>query len=343
MPVSHTHLATVQNAGNANTYTIGPSVTPPTNKLLGFWVASNDVPTSVTGAGITFTQILSTISSTNRMTFFVGIAASPTTQQITVNFSGNQNEIGWSLVYFDDVDLSGGAAAAIVQAVGGANNNTTLSINLSSFANANNATAGAMRMFLNGNITAGSGFTEMGEADGTDTSIQSQFKNSPDTTVDWSWGSTSLGVGIAVEIKFLNPESSSVSPSVSPSSSLSRSASASVSPSSSISPSSSVSASSSRSVSPSASLSPSISGSPSSSQSPSVSPSSSRSPSSSQSPSSSISPSPVNNELCVDLVCISFITDYDDKYQVKNTEYENKYSEQGTQYEDTYNSKDGTC
>jgi hypothetical protein len=107
--------------------------------------------------------------------------------------------------------------------------------------------------------------------------------------------------------------------------------SASSSPSSSLSPSPSVSISASPSVTPSSSIS--------------LSPSSSQSPSSSISLSSSLSPSPspVENSLCVDLVCVQFIINYTATYSVQNSSYSDKYSVKNTVYEDKYTTKTDDC
>lgn len=271
------------------------SITPPANKPIFVWVGSKvnaatpNIP-SVSGCNITWTQI-ATIAKVDaqrmRLTLFMGISSSPTTDVLTISFGGqSQDRATWVVDYATGARTSGSNAAnAIVQSVtgqtsgSGTNQSTSLTLTLGAFADSNNATYGSLNI-LDGSITPGSGFTELAEADSAETNHDSQWKTIADTSVDWSFAAA-YGVGIAVE---LAQEISSASPSQSPS--------ASVSPSSSISSSSSLSQSPSSSASPSASQSPSSSISLSKSPSASVSPSASTSPSSSVSPSHSISTSP---------------------------------------------------
>lgn len=293
MAIVAKHLLT-SGSDTASTSFTTDSVNLSANKLVLVSVAnafspSGVVEPTISGASRTWEKVITKVdtATVRRVTVFRSLSGSANSGALTIDF-GSQSQLAcvWSISEFENVDTTGtNGSGAIVQT---ASNQGTgaVTVTLGAFSDAANATYGAMRGGSE-TIVAGTGFTELGKyRPGTTGSYsQTQWKNSNDTTVDWSSSPNGSGsyIGVAIE---LNATASSESPSISPS--ISPSESASPSPSSSIS------------NSPSSSESPSESPSPSSSESPSPSPSSegsseshsiSPSPSSSQSPSSSISPS----------------------------------------------------
>ena len=79
-----------------------------------------------------------------------------------------------------------------------------LTATLGAFSSANNATYGTIFNNANFAITEGTDFTELGE-DNTLRSIQSEFRVDNDTTVNWTWGSNAVTMGIGIELKYLLP------------------------------------------------------------------------------------------------------------------------------------------
>lgn len=189
---------------------------PAANKLVIAAVTSTQagasmVAPTLSGNGITYVQFATTVVSqagfTTRLTLFHGSSASPSTGAITISFSDAPEMCEWSVTEFSDTDISGtSGSGAIVQSVAEQTSgvHTTLVVDLSAFGSVNNATYGAFVNFDSTTVNPGSGFTELGEtgtSSGT-TSLQAEFKDTNDQTVDATWASSSwVYMGIGVEIK----------------------------------------------------------------------------------------------------------------------------------------------
>ena len=301
---AHITAGGAANSGQSSFTTA--SITPAENKLyllvVESWLNSGSVnePT-VTGAGLTWVKVNGTLDGTNqRITLFRAMGTG-SAGALTIDHAGQvQILCQWHLAEFSSVITTGtnGSDAVVQSAVNNdSGTDTSITVTLSAFSNVNNATYGGMFHEVGITITEGSGFTAL-STNSVAHSALSEFKDSNDTSVDWTWSSTaSKKVAVAVEIAaFVGSASASASASRSASASQSPSASVSPSPSqspsASLSPSFSSSASQSASASASESRSSSASQSPSSSGSVSASASASASESKSQSPSSSFSPSP---------------------------------------------------
>lgn len=223
MAITATNLLTNSSGTDANSY-VTASISPTNGKLILLAVSSVSTASppvnipSVSGAGMTWTQVATVVETNNnfrRTTVFRGISVG-SSGALTIVFSGEtQLRCGWSVTEFDNVDISGtNGSNAIVQSATATQNNssqTGITVTLSDFNNSKNATYGAVRISASGNpITPGSGFTELGESqmDSSDW-IQTQFKNTNDTTVDWSWTSAiSEATAVAIELKHVgNPAS----------------------------------------------------------------------------------------------------------------------------------------
>jgi hypothetical protein len=139
---------------------------------------------------------------------FRSMGPSPTSGAITIDFGGQtQLHALWVVSTFNNMDTSGSnGAGAIVQVVNNfpATSETSLTVTLAAFGSNENATYGALSHEGNGldDINAGGGFSEIAEEQASSSTIlQSQWRDDPDTGVDWSWTNSSLPGGIAVEIK----------------------------------------------------------------------------------------------------------------------------------------------
>ncbi len=209
MAITASNLTNSSTTTDANSYDIA-SITPSANKLILVSVLSRassgttNVPT-LSGNGLTYVEVVNYVTSenANRVTIFRAMGASPTTGAITIDFDGQtQIYCHWSVNEFTGIDTSGtNGSGAIVQSAGNTNSstNTGLTVTLSAFESSNNAAYGSVRA---GNaVTPGSGFTELSQTT-VDTRFQTQWKDSQDTTVDWTWSSSpAYAVGCAVEIK----------------------------------------------------------------------------------------------------------------------------------------------
>jgi len=197
-------------SGTNNTSFSTASITPSANKLVLLSVASRvsgggtTAPT-VTGNGLTWVLVRSTkeAASWNRISVFRAMGASPSSGATTISFGSiTQLSAIWSVTEYTNMDTSGtngsGAIAQIATNSGIAV--TTLTATLGAFSATANATYGAIVSEVAGAITHGTDFTEIHDVNVTDNSLETEWKNSNDTTVDWSWGPTARVAGIGLEI-----------------------------------------------------------------------------------------------------------------------------------------------
>ena len=216
MPVEATHLTTDGSTADATSYNTA-SISPSPNKLVLMAVCSTGAINvcSATGAGMTWTvvrQKQDTINASRQITLFRALSGSPSSGAVTIDFAGEtQGRCAWTIVEFGNVDFGGtNGANAVVQSADTYNvDDSPFSVTLAAFSDPNNATFGAFAPMANNVtvITSGTGFTELGEYNpGTElVAIQSQWKNSNDTSVDWTFTSnTDVHLGVAAEIKFLS-------------------------------------------------------------------------------------------------------------------------------------------
>jgi hypothetical protein len=214
MPIVAQNILVNGLAASQSSYTTA-SVTPVAGKLYLLSVqhtiaAGAPNTATVTGAGMTWVQVATVITAglTQRLTMYRAMSGSPGSGSLTIDTAGqNQDRMQWVLDELSNTDLAGAdGSGAVVQSVTGTWNstNTGQSLTLSSFGSSDNATYGVLRKNQSTGITPGSGFTELADS-GTfivSSEIQSQWKNTPDTSVDWSWASESnSGVMIAAEIR----------------------------------------------------------------------------------------------------------------------------------------------
>ena len=216
MPVEATHILSAGSSTDASSYETA-SVSIPKDRLILLTVANIRTPATantptVTGAGMTWTQVRTQADTENirRVTVFRGVSSSNTSGALTIDFAGQtQLRCGWSLSSFKNTDISGtNASNAIVQSAGVGTDgsaNTNIIVTLGAFSSVDNATFGGIRLGTSTGVNAGSGFTELGQADmeGGTNPIQTEFRNDNDTTVAWTWTSeVTRATGIGLEIKY---------------------------------------------------------------------------------------------------------------------------------------------
>lgn len=208
MPVVATLLTTDGSTADQDSYTTA-SVNPSPNRLyllfVGSTKAGNDPgQPSISGLGMTWAPAGSVLNQGRISTFRA--AGSASSGALTIDFAGvTQESCTWALIEVLHVDLTANGANAIVQLVGGqtAGAQASLSITLSAFTSTDNATLGA---FFQGDgvsaITEGTGFTELSESP-AGFALQTEYKTTNDTSVDWTFSPNANGQGVGIELKFV--------------------------------------------------------------------------------------------------------------------------------------------
>jgi hypothetical protein len=214
-PMAFSNLGVSANPdiSSASTLSSFPNTSwsPPTSGLIIVFVRSfrtgggdPNVPT-ISGNGLTWVQIATALNATSnhRLTLFAANASGATTGVTTIDFAG-QNQDGCRASFFldDGADLSGGVAAAFVQAVAGSATGTSASITLAAAGNSSNrcisgwAVAGAV------SFTPRASWSEMDELGGTG-HLETQYRSDVfENTASATWGGSSQDwVGIAAEVK----------------------------------------------------------------------------------------------------------------------------------------------
>lgn len=218
MAVSRTNLTAAGDSSNDTSYETA-SINPTPNKLILITITSvvgggsTETPT-VTGAGMTWVLVKTQLCAANptqdrRTTMLRALKSSPGTGVLTIDFNAEtQARCGWSIEEFTGVDPTGtDGANAIVQSAGaGAGAAGSLTVTLAAFSDVRNATYGGIGATSVGlaDIVEGSGFTETADAQTeAGNRIETEFKATNDTSVDWSWvGDPDIySAGVAVELK----------------------------------------------------------------------------------------------------------------------------------------------
>ena len=176
------------------------SVSPTNGSLILLCVARREnAPNSISGCGLTWTEVDSAVTTDGVQGAIVykGVGT-PSAGAITIGFAGTQSNCGWMVVEFSEAEVTN-SADGIVEGT-----NSGLTVTLPTFANSENATFGFVRFQANKTIANGSGFTQLGEVNTAEFSMDSQFKNTNDTSVDWTWASDgNRAAGVAVEIGYV--------------------------------------------------------------------------------------------------------------------------------------------
>lgn len=168
-------------------------------------ISSIGVPS---GSGIVWTIIGTAVdfdASGSRRTLFLyrGMATATVAGGFTVTWGGTQTGKSWALDEVTGMDTSGTqGSGAIVQAVTGSGASvTSLTVTLAAFGSANNSTYGAFGNAGEGALTAGAGFTRLGNQQvAGECGVGTEYQVANDTTVNMSNGTMDIG-GIAIEIK----------------------------------------------------------------------------------------------------------------------------------------------
>ncbi len=211
MAITATLKTSGSSASNATSYATA-SITPTASRLLLLSVANNvfsgtaTTPTATGGGGLTWVQVTTVASGTYRTTLFRAMKPSGLTSgTVTIDFAGaTQQRCAWSITEFASMITAGtdGAGAIIQSGVTSAATGTTGLVTLGAFTATENATFGAFGRALEEVSAPGSGFTELSDSQvsAEALSLETEWRNDNDTTVDATWSTSSRWMGIGVEI-----------------------------------------------------------------------------------------------------------------------------------------------
>jgi len=191
------------------------SITPTANNLILLTVDSGigtgpNIPTA-TGNGLTWVQVANVTHGSggdiHRTTVLRAMGSSPSTGAITIDFASQENsDVYWCVDQFSGIDTSGtDGSGAVVQSAtreltAAA---TSITVTLAAFASTNNATFGGFHSNGSDGKTVGTGFTLLATVGGDphNISLLTEWKNTNDTSVDYSQTNSHLMSAVAIEIK----------------------------------------------------------------------------------------------------------------------------------------------
>lgn len=218
MTITQTALTSGGDDNDATVYTT-LSVSPTADNLVLVSIMSNrsgggSAPTSIVGAGLTFTEILTRTSGDNSTSVWRALDAAPGSGTVAITFPSNRDNIVWAVSEFAGVDTGGtNGADAIVQSDGNDNAaQSSIIVTLAAFSAAGNATFGAHGYEKDNrealNATPGTGFAEIHDVKQDDgvfnfmNALETAWRDDNDTTVDVTWSVVSdVLVSIALELK----------------------------------------------------------------------------------------------------------------------------------------------
>lgn len=195
------------NAGSASSFATA-SISPTGDALIILAVADsvNQSAPTVTGNGLTWVELGST-TGLRRLRHFRALGASPSSGAVTIDYgAGVPNAVIWSIDEFTGVDTGGTNGSAAVRnyttnvSAGPA---TAQSVTLAAFDDAGNGTYGCFHAHgLPTSYTPGTGFTELSDhtVSTPDHTLQTQWRNDNDTSVDATCAASQEYHGAAFEI-----------------------------------------------------------------------------------------------------------------------------------------------
>jgi hypothetical protein len=185
------------------------SVSPGANRLELLAVEAThstlgEVPTSVTGCGLTWVNVGSVGTGTRKLSLWRALGGSPSSGAITVTFATSHLSWCWALIELSGVDTSGtNGSGAIVQTVTTSGSAVlTLTNTLALFEDVHNVHLYAVATAANQTATPGIGFTEQADVGTTATNASLEVATAANALVaDPSWGTSAAAWMISVEVK----------------------------------------------------------------------------------------------------------------------------------------------
>lgn len=207
-----THLTTGSDTTNQTTPYATASITPTANRLavagVLVSVASGTTPAlSLTGCGLTWVQVDQTAAGARTLHVFRAMGAAPTAGALSIAGDGTTTLTSclWSVTEFDGVDTSGtDGSGAVVQSV---NQKpaaaTSCSTAFATAVTAGNATFGAVAISAQEAMTAGTGWTALGQTSQSapTSALLTEAATTAQQNVTASWTSSVTNFIIGVEVK----------------------------------------------------------------------------------------------------------------------------------------------
>ena len=210
------------SSGTNGTSVSTASVSPTANRLVivavfgGAATPTNATdPTSVSGAGLTFTKLKAQNNTTTfglNTSLWYAMSASPSTGAITITYPNTQDLFIWSVFELAGVNVAGGTGSNAVNSNTASNQDisgslTTLGTTLSAFGSSNN---GAICATINARATTAAtatpdtGWTEIHDlslvSGGIAFALETQWRDSNDTSPSETWSAAGAIQIVAAEI-----------------------------------------------------------------------------------------------------------------------------------------------
>jgi hypothetical protein len=217
-PLSVIKQGAIHSATAASSYSFAPATASNGRLYIAFVstsIASGTAPsaTSVSGAGLTFTEVGTTgglpysgTSGNRRIQAWRAlVTAGATTGSIAITLNGTSTAMDAVLLEFGGVDTSGtNGSGAVVQSTSKAGSGTSLALTLSAFGSSNNRPVAFFNHRVNEATTEKLGYTELD--DGTHgtpiAGAECEWNASTaDTTPSASWATSANAGGFAIEVK----------------------------------------------------------------------------------------------------------------------------------------------
>jgi len=204
-----TNLTNGETASFPSSSETTASISPSANSLILVWVSTYGTattPTGVSGNGITYAHVLSTVDYDNgfgptAFHLFRGMAASPSSGGITITGAGGTSFLTWLVQEVGSVDTGGtNGSVAVVQSARQANGSvaSSISVTLAAFSDADNGVICGIHTYDSATRSVGSGYTSSFSSTGQ---VSVEYRLDNDTTADWTFTPNTRAGSIALEIK----------------------------------------------------------------------------------------------------------------------------------------------
>lgn len=205
----------INNGANASSYA-NTSWTPPTSGIIVVFVgnhiaANGNVPT-ISGNGLTWIQIATAVvdpGTSHRITLFAADASGATTGVTTIDFNAEtQLDCNASFFQVQNMDISGGVAAAFIQTPSNNGTGTSGSVTLAAAGNSANRPIACFSHQANEATTPDGAWTEVDDQNGTGSArgFETQWDADGFQNASASWTTSAAWIGMAAEIKALVDE-----------------------------------------------------------------------------------------------------------------------------------------
>lgn len=215
MPLTSTSVVfrtSIFSGTDAASYTTNTGAWTPasTSSLVMAIIQSNGsgASTSVTGNGVTFTQMAGKSASlggtTTNVDIWVGSASSPTSGETTAAWATNRSGCNIMVLEITDLDLSGGSTGAFVQLVASTGTSQTGANTLAAASNSANRPLATWIHSANEQSSARTNWTELRDGNHANPSMggECQWRSDAfETSCSSTWATNADYIGVAVELK----------------------------------------------------------------------------------------------------------------------------------------------